>query len=181
MRFGARELVLVVVLLAIPVASYFLVFQPQNEAIEVALKEIEHKERTLEKLKQETARTDDLARAIEQFEEKIADVEAQLPSDKGVDSIVRQVSDLAVEAGLASPALKSEDPVPAGLYFEQPLAMSTVGRWKDSGFYEFLLALERLPRKTRIPSMKLKRDSKNDGMFEIEFTLSIYFQDGDQS
>lgn len=181
MRFGVRELILAVVLLAIPVASFFLVFRPQNTAIDRAVKEIELKEATLEKLREETARTEDLERAIEQFEARIAGVEAQLPSDKGVDSIVRQVSDLAVQSGLASPALKSEAPVPAGLYFEQPLAMSTVGLWKDSGFYEFLLELERLPRKTRIPSMKLKRDSKNDGMFEIEFTLSIYFQDGSAS
>ncbi len=181
MKFGVRELVLLVVLLAIPVASYFLVFTPQNKAIERAQKEIEHKERTLDKLKEQTARTDDLERAIDQFEQRIAEVEAQLPSNKGVDSIVRQVSDLAVDSGLASPALKSDDPVPAGLYYEQPLEMMTSGKWRDSGFYEFLLAVERLPRKTRIPSMTLKRDTKNDGEFEIDFTLSIYFQDGSVS
>ena len=178
MKFGLREIVLLLVLLAIPVASMFLVFKPQNLAIERAEKEIEHKERTLDKLKEQTARTDDLERAIAQFELRIAEVEAQLPSNKGVDSIVRRVSDLAVDSGLSAPALKSEKPVPAGLYFEQPLVMTTTGKWRDSGFYEFLLAIEKLPRKTRIPSMTLKRNSKKDGEFEIDFTLSIYFQDG---
>ncbi len=178
MKFGLRETVLLLVLLAIPVASMFLVFKPQNLAIERAKKEIEHKERTLDKLKEQTARTEDLERAIAQFELRIAEVEAQLPSNKGVDSIVRKVSDLAVDSGLSSPALQSEKPMPAGLYYEQPLEMTTTGKWRDSGFYEFLLAVEQLPRKTRIPSMTLKRDSKKDGEFEIDFTLSIYFQDG---
>lgn len=181
MKFGMRELVLLIVLLAIPVASLFLVFKPQNLAIERAKKEIEHKQLTLDKLKEQTARTDDLERAIAQFEQRIAEVEAQLPNNKGVDSIVRRVSDLAVDSGLAPPSLKSADPVAAGLYFEQPLEMKTSGKWRDSGFYEFLLAVENLPRKTRIPSMTLKRDSKNDGEFEIDFTLSIYFQDGSVS
>jgi len=181
MRFGTREIVLLVLLLVIPAASYFLVFSPQNKAIGLASKEIEHKERTLDKLREQTSRTDDLQRAIDQFEARIAQVEARLPNNKDVESIVRRVSDLAVEAGLSAPALHSEDPVPAGLYFEQPLEMTTTGKWRDSGFYEFLLELERLPRKTRIPSLKLKRDSKNDGEFEIEFTLSIYFQDGSES
>ena len=181
MRFGMREMVLLIVLLAIPVASMFLVFKPQNVAIERAKKEIEHKARTLDKLKEQTARTDDLERAIAQFEQRIAEVEAQLPSNKGVDRIVRQVSDLAVNSGLSAPALKSVDPLPAGLYYEQPLEMKTSGKWRDTGFYEFLLAIERLPRKTRIPSMTLKRDTKKDGEFEIDFTLSIYFQDGSVS
>ena len=56
MKFGMRELVLLIVLLAIPVASLFLVFKPQNVAIERAKKEIEHKERTLDKLKEQVVR-----------------------------------------------------------------------------------------------------------------------------
>ena len=101
-------------------------------------------------------------------------MESLLPSGKEIDKIVRQVSALAVEAGLSPPTLKSEKPVAAARFREQPLEMSTSGSFE--GFYEFLLALERLPRLTRVVDLILK-DSTEDGIeVEAEFTLSIYFQ-----
>ncbi|MCB9845818.1 MAG: type 4a pilus biogenesis protein PilO [Phycisphaeraceae bacterium] len=175
MRFGIRELILLAVLLAVPVSAYMLVFRPQNRAIERAKGEIAHREELLDKLREETARSEDLRRANDEIAQRIASVEARLPTDKEVDRIMRQVSDLAIQSGLASPAMQSEKPVAAALYFEQPLTMETSGSW--DGFYRFLTELERLPRQTRIPAMTLERDSKNNGQMNVEFTLSIYFQD----
>lgn len=180
MRLGVKELIVLLVLVAIPATSFVFVFKPQNEAIERAKSQIEHKEDMLSKLREYTAKNEDLKRANAQYETRIEQIEAQLPSDKGVDSIVRQVSDLAVAAGLAAPSLSTEDPLRAATYWEQPLVMDTIGRW-DGGFYDFLLELERLPRRTRITSMKLTRDNQRDGLFEIEFTLSIYFHEGENS
>lgn len=95
--------------------------------------------------------------------------------------IVRQVSSLAVESGLTPPTLKSEKPVAAARFREQPLSMSTSGSFE--GFYEFLLALERLPRLTRVVDLLLKDSSEEGVEVDAEFTLSIYFQsdEGDAS
>ena len=174
MKFGLRELVLLAVLLAMPVASFFLVFQPQNAAIDRAQGEIEHKERLLDQLRVESSRNDDLRRANEEIQTRIADIEARLPSNKEVDRIIRQVSQVAIGAGLASPAMKNAKPVEAALYWEQPLELESQGDFK--GFYRFLIELERLPRITRIPDMKLKRRPGENGRMDIDFTLSIYFQ-----
>jgi hypothetical protein len=43
-------------------------------------------------------------------------------------------------------------------------------------FYTFLLALEDLERITRIPEMTIERQAKQNGIVEVNFTLSIYFQ-----
>lgn len=174
MRMGIRETVLLAVLLALPLCSYWMVFRPQNREIGVAKKEIEQKRQMLDKLQATTARNDDLQRANEEIRRNISSIEARLPSNKEVDAVIRQVSDLAVDSGLEPPSVESEKPVAAAMYMEQPLKMKINGDF--TGFYDFLVKLEQLPRITRIPDMKITRSRDADGHMLAEFTLSIYFQ-----
>jgi type IV pilus assembly protein PilO len=173
-KLGPRESAALALVLAIPIASYVLVFSPQNRDIAEARQEVTLKQETLDRLRVETARNEDLADANTGIAARIAEIEARLPSTKEIDSIVRQISDLAVESGLASPTLGGGKPIEAGTYWEQPLTVATSGDF--NGFYRFLQKLERLPRITRIPDFSLARDPKNDGRVIIEFTLSIFFQ-----
>jgi len=175
MRFGPRELIVLVLIVAIPVASYFLVFKPQNVRIEQANGEIAHKLEVLDRLRQETSRNEDLMRANDEIAERVADIESRLPSGKEVDSIIRQVSDLAVASGMSPPAMKSDDAIAMVSYKEQPLKMETSGDF--DGFYAFLQEVEALQRITRMPQVKLTRDGGIDGEMKVEFTLSIYFLD----
>jgi len=170
-----REILLLAVLLAVPLSTYWLVFRPQNAEINQARGEIEHKREVLEKLRSATSRNADLVRANEQISQSILAIEARLPTDKEVDGIVRRISDLAVKSGLTPPGVKSAAPVKAARYMEQPMVIQTGGEFR--GFYSFLLNLERLPRITRIPDLKLTRSKKVDGTMSATFTLSIYFQD----
>ncbi len=176
MRFGPRELILFLSVLLLPIVSYFVVFRPQTANINNARAEIAHKQESLSKLRAETSRNADLLKVNEELTARIDEMESLLPSNKEVDLIVRQVSALAIDAGLSPPSLKSAKPIMAAQYREQPLEMKTSGSF--DGFYAFLIELERLPRITRIVDMKLK-DSTTEGVeLEASFTLSIYFQGG---
>jgi len=174
MQFGIRELVLFLTVLLLPVVSYLLVFRPQSANIESAKIEIAHKQEMLSKLRVETARNDDLQLINEQITERIHTMESMLPSNKEVDQIVRQVSGLATESGLSSPTLKSTKPLAAAQFREQPLEMSIEGSW--SGFYEFLLKIEQMPRITRIIDLKIEDTSSDDTEIKASFTLSIFFR-----
>jgi len=174
MRIGIRETVLLAVLLALPLLSWYLVFRPQNAEIAVAKREIEHKRQMLQKVQEETAKNADLIRANEEIRRNIDASEARLPASKEVDQVVRQVSDLAVQCGLDAPSIESDKPLAAAVYMEQPLKMKIAGNF--NGFYEFLTRLQQLPRITRIPDMKITRSNETDGHMKAEFTLSIYFQ-----
>jgi len=175
MAFGAGRLLLVLTLVGVPVSSYWLVFRPRNADIVRAESEIAHRKELLGKLQEETRRNTDLQRANEEITKSVEAIEARLPNTKELDSIVRQISDLAVEAGLEAPGLKSAKPVKAALYMEQPLEITMNGDFKK--FYDFMIRLEQLPRITRVPDMKIKRMDQGDGNTTAEFTLSIYFQD----
>ncbi|MBS0197433.1 MAG: type 4a pilus biogenesis protein PilO [Planctomycetes bacterium] len=175
MNIGVRGAMLIGIVVGMPVASYFLVFKPQNKAIAAAKKEVDHKAGLLAKLREETARNADLARANEEIQRSVKTIEARLPSGKELDGLVRQVSDLAVASGLQPPAMKSAKPVPAALYMEQPIEMEVLGNFV--GFFTFLAHIEKLPRITRIHDLKISGMARDDVELKAEFTLSIYFQD----
>lgn len=177
MRFTARSTILLATLVALPVASWWFVFREQNTRIAKTRQDIELQRSVLEKLKEETARNADLARANELIKKSIESIETRLPTGKEIDSVVRQVSDLAISAGLDAPGLKSAKPVKAALYMEQPLEMTLDGDF--AGFYSFLVNLEALPRITRIPDLTLKSSDNETSEMRAAFTLSIYFQDKD--
>jgi Tfp pilus assembly protein PilO len=181
MQFGTRELVLFLTVLLLPVVSYFTIFKPQNTRIDQATAEIVHKRELLDQLRRETAKSKDLVEVNEAIMEGVTLIESRLPTNKEVDQIVRQVSTLAIDSGMQPPTLKSDKPLAAARYREQPLVMSTAGSFE--GFYDFLLALERLPRITRIVSMTIKenkqtkKDDEPQPEITVEFTLSIYFRE----
>lgn len=178
MRFGLRELLLLATLMALPLSSYWLVFRPNNAKIEQAEREIEHKRAMLDKLQSVTARSETLEEATAAIEEGIDAIEARLPSDREIGEVVRAVSKLAVDAGLNQPGMIARAPVRGTLYMEQPIEMTLTGDFR--GFYEFLLAVEKLPRITRMPDMSVERSKDNDGHLKAQFTLNIYFEREDQ-
>ena len=181
MRFGIRELIFLIVLLAVPVASFWYVFKPRNEEIAQAKSEIEVKKTKLARLDDETARMEDIGLMIERGRERIQLIEAKLPRLQDVESILEQIWQLAERNKQIIKSVKSEKPIPAALHMEQPLKIEMEGDF--DGFYSFLLELENLPRITRIHQMKLVKaigagvqahDASNSAM-KAEFILSIYF------
>ena len=183
MQIGIREIIFLIVLLAVPVASFVFVFMPRNEQIRLATDEVDVKQARLDKLAEVADKIDDLGLAIERGRLSIELIDTKLPDEQDVEGMLEQVWRLAEGNGLSVKSVKSDKRVPAALYMEQPL--KTVLEGPFDGFYEFMLQLENLPRITRIHDMKLARiggaRGSNDedtppGSMRAEFTLSIYFK-----
>ncbi len=179
MKFGARELIFLIVLLAMPMSSYWFVFKPQNEEIAQARKEIEQKELMLDKLEAATSEARALASRIEEIEDGIGMVEARLPSDKEVDRVLQQVSDLARDNSLKVPRFKTLKTVNSGKYKEKPIEVKMQGDFND--FYVFLLEIERMERIIRVPDLTLERAEERDGSMDAQFTLTVYFEGADEA
>jgi len=170
-----RTMLLFLVLLALPVCSYFVVFRPVNAKIDQGMKEIGHKQARLDKLREVTAQTDDLQRDNEKIADAIRTIQSRLPNTKEMDNVLRQVSGLAGKNGLKVPQFKkTEQTMAAGDATEQPLDIEITGDF--DGFYKFLLDLEQLPRITRITDMTIARSDKVDGEMKTRFTLSVYYE-----
>jgi len=180
-KLGLRELIFLIVLVAVPAASLFYVFRPHNERIQAAMEEIREKEAELVQLERLPQELGSIGEAIEDGRELIAMIEGKLPTERNVDQILDQVWQVTVGNGLNVKSVKTEKVQNEGLYRELPLVMVVEGDF--DGFYRFLLELENLPRITRIHDMMLERfearggdDGPAAGRMKAEFTLSIYFQ-----
>ena len=175
MRFGLRELLFILVLMAMPVAAWFLVFKPTNDQIDQARAEIQAKQAKLRQLDAATAHVNDLPKEIEKLTEAIKLAEAKLPAEKEVDVILKEIWQLAAKHGLKAKSVRPDKIEKDTRYSEQPMKMVIVGDFE--GFYSFMLDLEKLKRITRIPDMSLtKAKSDKEGEMEATFTLKIFFE-----
>jgi type IV pilus assembly protein PilO len=175
MRFGTREMVFVVVLLAMPVAAYFFVFEPRNNQIAEAREEIRQKQLKLKQLEQTTRSISDLGQEIDKLTEAINLFEQKLPAEREVEVILKQVAELAAKQKLVAKSFRTDKPVATAQYTEQPINMVISGDF--DGFYNFLIDLEKLSRITRMPEMKLKRGKTDkDGQVEAAVVLTIFFE-----
>jgi len=168
--------VFVLLLLGMPAAAYFFVFEPRNQQIAEAEKEVRAKQAKLQKLEQATKSFDDLGAEIDELKAAINTIEQQLPAQREVDVILREVWELAAKHKLRPNSVRPDKPIEQQHYTELPIKLVIVGDF--DGFYEFLLAVEDLPRITRMPEMKLQTlqgPDVADGSMKADLVLSIFF------
>jgi type IV pilus assembly protein PilO len=174
MRFGLRELIFVVAMLGLLGSSYLLVFQKSDNRRQSLQADIEQKQRALANLRQATAGIEDMNGKIDELQRAIAFFESKLPQEKEVDKILKEVWQMAEANSLQTRTVKTLKAERASGYSEQPIQMSLSGDF--TGFYAFLLQLEKLPRITRVTHMELKKIDEHDGAMTANVTLSIFFE-----
>lgn len=176
MKFGIREVLFVLVLLAMPVASYLLVFEPRNAQTTEGKAELARKEAKLRTLDEATAGIGDIEAEIVKLEDAILHFQDMLPNDREVETLLREVWDLAGEHKLTAKSVRPDKIVPAAQYAELPIRMVILGDF--DGFYSFVQDIEKLPRITRMPRIKItkQRNLEAEGVVQAEMTLSIFFE-----
>ncbi|MCH2133988.1 MAG: type 4a pilus biogenesis protein PilO [Phycisphaerales bacterium] len=182
MNSHTRQVIYVLVLLAVPIAAWYFVFVPRNAEIEETSKAISSRETQLQMISAVIATMGDLRKAVDDGEAAIERVEAKLPSRRDVESMLEQLWQVARRNELSVKSVKTLPPVASTVYMELPLQVQLEGPFE--GYYRFLLEVENLPRITRIFNMKIKRidqnrgnESRDPGDITAHFELSIYFSD----
>jgi len=174
MKFGIREIAFVVILLGLLGCSYFLVLTKAQQNVQARERVIEEKLKALTDLDKATAGVTDVDRKVEELQEAIKFFEKKLPQEREMDLILKEVWQMAEQNKLTTKTIRTMKSQRGAAYSEQPIEMSLGGNF--SGFYEFLLKLERLPRLTRINQLSLDKISGKEGEMEAKLTLSIFFE-----
>ena len=184
-RRGLLGPLLLLAFAAVPIAANYVVFAPRNTEIEAARREIASKQARLVGLRELTARIGDLGREIEARELELAELEERLPEREELDGLLKEITRIAQRVDLAVRTVKSDKPVVAGAAMEVPLALALEGEF--AALYDFLLAVEALPRITRVQSMKVsalgadphsagkRRSAPAEHGIRAEIGLSVYF------
>jgi len=184
MKLGIREIVLVVLLMAMPVGAWWFVFRPNSARNAKMTAEIESRQKKLQQLNSATATIGNLKSEISSLEEAIEFFRSKLPSEKEIDKVLKEVWRLAEANQLTTKSIRtlasSPDNLltdPNGPFAEQPIVMKMEGPF--TGFYGFLLALETQPRIVRMREMKIEKPIKvAEGHIKVECEVSIFFERG---
>ena len=179
MKFGIRELLFVILLMAIPTGAYFWVFKPTNEHIKAQRVEVEASAQKLARLSKAMAGIGDLDTEVKKLQEAVKFFEGKLPERDEIHKVLEQVTKIAESHRLETKLFQALKPEPFAAYSEQPIKMEVYGDF--NAFYQFLLDVEKMPRITKIKQMKLEKSKQNDGVMEASFTLSIFFSEADKS
>ena len=183
MKFGIREIVFIIVLMAIPVGAWWFVFRPADIRDVEMMKQIEIRQQKLQALNRATATIGNLKVEIASLEEAIKFFRSKLPSEKEIDKVLQEVWRLAEANKLTTKSIRTLKTVsssvtladPAGPYAEQSISMQLEGSF--TGFYGFLLALESQPRIMRIQQMDIKKvDKQGEGYIRADCTVSVFFE-----
>ncbi len=181
MKFGIREIVLLVLLMMIPVASWWLVFHPRDQRNIAMRLEIEARQEKLRQLNQAIGAAHDLQLQIDSLTEAIDYFKSRLPEEKEIDKILQDIWRLAKSNNLSTKSIRTLNRnnetnfVSGGGQSEQPIAVRLEGDFE--GFYSFLLALEAQPRIMRISKMDLEASGDGPaGMVTARFEMSIFFE-----
>ncbi len=174
MKFGIRQIIFLVVMLALLGSTNYFVFSKSNQRKAERLADMRTKQNALNTLQQATAGISDLNRKIDELQKAITFFEGKLPQEKEIDTILKEVWQMAQANSLQTKTIKTLKSERGPNYSEQPIQMSLSGDF--NGFYAFLLQLEKLPRITRVTQMNLTKINDRDGEMQAQMTLSIFFE-----
>jgi len=175
MQFGWRTFLFVILLLAMLVLSYPLLFKPLSEERDRVVKDTAEKQQTLNDLNAKMANAKNMASEIESLQKAITFLESKLPAATEMDNVLRQVWQAAKDNKLVVKSVRNAKPIEGVNYNEQPIRMVIEGPFYP-GYFKFLSAVEQLPRLTKINEMKITADPQNAGSISADLILTIYYE-----
>ncbi len=176
MKLGFRELLFLLLLLAVPMGAYMWIFKPANAHIEQQRQEIDAKTQKLASLRKALVGIKDLNDEVKKLREAVDFFEAKLPKHHEIHRVLEQVTKIAERHRLDTRLFKTLKPHPLAAYSEQPIELEVAGNF--NAYYQFLLELEKLPRITKVKNMDLAKNKDDEGHMEATMNVSIYFDPG---
>lgn len=119
------------------------------------------------------------SRNLAGFEAKARDLEQrliaareQLPAEKEMPALYRQISDLATRGGLSVSLFQPKPPQTSDYYLSVPIQITAEGEYHQLG--DFFEKLARLPRIVTLSDFKLAGITRPTGSIQAELNLTTY-------
>lgn len=174
MKLGIRELAFLVAMVGLLAASYFVVFTKQDAKRRAKVEQRDTKLAALGEMDRASAGVQDVDKKIHDLQKAIDYFESRLPQAKEMDKVLAEVWQLTESNGLRTQTVRTPASQRMNGVREQTVELNLAGDF--SGFYEFMLKLEQLPRLTRVTKMNLTKITDKDGEMQAAMTMSIFFE-----
>jgi type IV pilus assembly protein PilO len=139
---------------------FFLIFSPNNKKIKGLELRLAKVEKDIEESQAKISKLDVLIEENKVLKVKLQRLKEQLPEEKEVSVLLKQISELGLRSGLEILLWKPEarKTGPGGLYVEIPVRVEVLTGYHRLG--DFFSHISRLPRLVNISQIKLKKHSK---------------------
>lgn len=154
------------------------IFVPKNEGINNAKADIEKLNKEIARSEEKVKRLDALIVENEALKRTLKILKEQLPEEKEVSELLKQISELGLNSGLEILYWKPESRKtnPEGLYVEIPVNVNVRAQYHNLGV--FFSHVSRLPRLVNISDIEIVADGKNSdaikGMISAKFKARTF-------
>lgn len=149
------------------VAFVFLIYMPKSEEIDGLNLKMAQLSAEIAQSEEKVKRLDALIAENKILKERLAELRKQLPKEKEVSVLLKQISELGLKSGLGiilwKPEPRKTDP--EGLYVEIPVSVEVTTGYHQLG--AFFSHISRLPRLVNISDIKLDVKKEPQGTSRI--------------
>jgi type IV pilus assembly protein PilO len=158
------------------IAIFMLLILPKQKEMKALDAQIDTQNNEIASSQAKAAKLDVLKQENERLIKRINELKEQLPEEKEISSLLKQVSDLGIAAGLEIKSWKPGPKVthPSGIVYEIPVAVEVSGTYHNLGY--FLSSLTKLNRIVNISDMKLVSGSNTKGTPKGDTILNVSFK-----
>lgn len=161
-------------ILTIAVVIFFIM--PKQKEIKALNAKIDDQINQIATSQMKGARLDVLIKENEQLLKRLNELKEQLPEEKEISSLLKQVSDLCTDSGLDMQSWRPGQKVkhPSGIVYEIPVSVAVSGTYHDFG--RFLSSLTKLNRIVNVKNIQIGSPHmvKGSDVLQISFTASTF-------
>jgi type IV pilus assembly protein PilO len=172
----AKAVIAVLPAVIILVAGMVLFVMPKQKEIKTLEAKIDDQNNKIATNQAKAAKLETLKQENERLLSRLNELKEQLPEEKEISGLLKQISDLSTAAGLDIKSWKpgQKKMHPSGIVLETPIAVTVSGTYHD--FAAFLSSLTKLNRIVNITDIKMgsPQMSKGRAVLQINFTAATF-------
>ncbi|MDI6890739.1 MAG: type 4a pilus biogenesis protein PilO [Thermodesulfovibrionales bacterium] len=172
----AKAILSILPALVITIAVTILIILPKNKEIKALENKISVQENEIAKGQTRAEKLTELISENERLRKRLNELKEQLPEEKEVSSLLKQVSELGTKSGLRILLWKPEQRKThaSGIVYEIPVKIELSGSYHNLGY--FSSRLTRLNRIVNISDIKLSdpKPEKDNAILKVSFTATTF-------
>jgi type IV pilus assembly protein PilO len=171
-----RTIIAVLPALVIAIAVTLMIILPKNKEIKALESKIQVQENEIAKSQAKAEKLAELIAENQRLSKELDTLKEQLPEEKEISDLLKQVSDQGIASGLRILLWKPEQKKthPSGIVYEIPVKVELSGSYHSLGF--FFSSLTRLNRIVNISDIKLgdPKPAKDSAVLKVTFTATTF-------
>jgi type IV pilus assembly protein PilO len=172
----SRKIMILVAFLCVVTGVYFYsVFAPQQQELDAMKKELSKLVEELEKSKAISRDLEKYKAQVEQMNKELAVALTQLPNEKEIPEILRNISSLGRESQLEFTLFRPKPEEPQPYYAKVPIELSIVGSYHNTGtFFDKVSKLPRIINVVDFNMTRLNVKGRDEATVRVSCLLNTY-------